>query len=312
MEYSLEIKFRSMIDITAVVLTFNEEIHIERCLNNLIPFCKYIIIIDSYSNDRTIEIANKFDVIIYQNTWINYARQFEWAMQNCPIETEWIMRVDADEYFTPGLINELQDIDKHISVDVNGLIMRRRTIFLGKWIRFGGTYPTYLLRIWRKGKARIEQRWMDEHVELLSGKTVVLKFDFIDENLKGIHSWIIKHNNYANRELIDILAQKEKIIKLNSIIENVFQDQASRRKWLKQKIYNNFPPVIRPILYFLYRYFILLGFLDGKEGFAWHFLQGLWYRSLIDLKYTEMKKSCGDDKTKIIKYIKDKYDLKVD
>jgi len=301
----------SLLDITAIILTFNEEIHIDRCLKNVCQFCKSVIIIDSFSSDNTVTIAKENGAKVFQNPWTNYANQFSWALENCSIDSEWILRIDADEYFTNDLIIELKNKLNSFPQEITGLILRRRVIFLGKWLKYGGSYPIKLLRIWRNKKAKIEQRWMDEHIELTEGKSIILEHDFIDENNNGITKWIEKHNSYSNRELADLIIKKFEIGSIESINESLLTTQAERKKWLKQKIFNKTPIFFRSILYFVYRYFFLCGFLDGKPGFVWHILQGFWYRILIDVKFYEMMKICGKDESLIRKYMFDKFRIKI-
>jgi glycosyltransferase involved in cell wall biosynthesis len=271
--------------ITAIVLTYNEELHIERCINNLKRFCQKIYIIDSFSTDNTTTIAKYLSVEVLSNPWINYARQFNWALEFSEIETEWILRIDADEYLTDSLIDEIINKIGKLPKHITGIYLRRRVIFLGKWLRFGGCYPIKLLRIWRHKKAKIEQRWMDEHVMLNEGSSITFDEDFVDENLNGINAWINKHNSYSNRELLDIIISKHNLAEIESINESLISFQASRKKWLKQRFFNHSPIFLRAFLYFIYRYFILFGILDGLPGLIWHFMQGFWYRFLDTSKY---------------------------
>jgi hypothetical protein len=168
-----------------------------------------------------------------------------------------------------------------------------------------------MLRIFRKGKARVENRWMDEHIEILEGKTIAFKNSFADHNLNDLGWWTAKHNAYSNKEAIELLDLEFNLLNKNSNVQ--LSNQALRKRKLKIK-YINMPLFIRSFIYFLYRYIFRFGFLDGKEGFLWHFLQGWWYRTLVDAKIYEIKKECGTDKSKMIKYIKEifKIDLKED
>ena len=162
---------------------------------------------------------------------------------------------------------------------------------MGKWIKYGGYYPTKLLRIWKKNCGKYENRWMDEHVILEVGEAAELKFDFIDDNLNNLSWWTQKHNSYATREAIDILNKKFQLMASETIDKSGISQSEQKRKY-KEGIYLKLPLFIRPFVYFFFRYFIQLGFLDGKRGFIWHFLQGLWYRFLVDAKvYQYIKNS---------------------
>jgi len=160
---------------------------------------------------------------------------------------------------------------------------------MNKWIRRGGFYPHRLLRIWRTGEGRLEERWMDEHVVLENGNTEALAHDMIDHNLNDLTWWINKHNGYATREMLDLIAISEKTTSEKNVDSSLTGEQYSRKRWIKEKVYSNIPLFVRPFVYFVYRYFILLGFLDGIQGLVWHFLQGFWYRFLVDAKLLEYR-----------------------
>lgn len=268
--------------ISVIILTYNEEKNIEECLKSVYDWVDEIFIVDSYSTDGTLEIAKKYTDKIYQHPFENYAKQFNWALKNLPLKNEWIMRLDADERVTPELKEELLKKLPELQEDITGLYVKRRVYFMGRWIKHGGYYPTWLLRIWRKGKGYCEERWMDEHIKITEGKVFFLDNDIVDDNKKDLHWWIGKHNSYATREAIDILNLRFNFLKYDNIKPAFFGTQEQRKRWLKEKLYARMPLFIRPFLYFIYRYFIKFGFLDGKEGLIFHFLQGFWYRFLVD------------------------------
>lgn len=278
-----------MNSITVIILTFNEELHIERCITSLQRIASNIIIIDSFSTDNTVAIATSLGAKVYQNKWINYATQFNWALDTIPITTEWTMRFDCDEYLMDDLIVEINTKLPNTTMNVGGFILKRRVYFMNKWIRYGGFYPHRLLRIWRTGKARLEERKMDEHVVLKEGDIITFKHDFVDHNLNDLTWWINKHNLYATREMHDLIEITNNSKSQMNVASTLLGEQYSRKRWLKEKIYSNIPLFVRPFIYFFYRYFILLGFLDGRPGLVWHFLQGFWYRFLVDAKLYELK-----------------------
>ena len=283
-----------MTDISVIILTYNEEIHIERAIRSVLPFAKDVFVIDSFSTDKTVDIAKSLGAKVLQNTFINYSTQFNWALQNADIKTEWIMRLDADEFVTDELQQEIIEKLPKLSENITGIYVKRRVYFMGKWIKYSGYYPTWLLRIWRKGKGYCEKRWMDEHIKITDGKVVFFENDITDWNLKPLTWWINKHNGYATREAIDMLNLKYKFFKYDEIEPNLFGTQEQRKRWLKIK-YTELPLFVRPFLYYVYRYFIRLGFLDGKEGLIWHFLQGFWYRFLVDAKIYEIEKKAKEE-----------------
>lgn len=297
-------------NITAIVLTFNEEIHIKRCIENLKLLCYEVLIVDSYSSDQTIAICKKLGVRIYQNTFVNQAQQFNWALENCNINTDWVLRLDADEYMTPELIAEIKQTFKNLSPEVSGFYIKRRVYFLGKWIKYGGYYPTKLLRLWKHDCGKYENRWMDEHVILEKGEAREFKSDMIDDNLNNLTWWTQKHNSYSSREAIDILNQKHQLIETTSLNLNG-NSQSEKKRKKKQGIYLRMPLFIRAYFYFIFRYFIKLGFLDGKRGFMWHFLQGFWYRFLVDAKVYQIEKWAIERKKSIKAVIEEDYGIRI-
>jgi glycosyltransferase involved in cell wall biosynthesis len=296
-------------DISVLILTFNEEQHIERCIRSLLPFAKEIFIVDSFSKDRTVEIAESLGAKVYQNKWINYAIQFQWGLDNCPIETEWVMRMDADEYVLPDLAMEINTNLNEQPDDVSGIYVKRRVFFMKQWIRHGSYYPIWLLRIWRYKHGYIEQRWMDEHIKLREGKTIKFEHDLVDENLNNLTWWTEKQNNYTIREAADTLNMIYGYSGYDGVEAKFFGTQEERKRWLKL-LYVRLPLFLRPALYFNWRYFIKFGFLDGKKGLIWHFLQAFWYRFLVDAKIYEIYFKAGRDKEKIREFLEKEYKIK--
>lgn len=299
------------LDMTFIILTYNEEVHINRCLQSIHKLAKEIYIIDSFSNDKTLEIATKYEnVKVFQNAWPgNHAKQINWALDNCEINTAWVMRLDADEFLLPELIEEMYEKLEVLEDDINGIYLKRRVYFLDKWIKYGGYYPISFLRIWRNGFGICENRWMDEHILVSEGRKINFENDFVDYNLNGLHKWTEKHNGYASKELIDLLLKTNSSVKFNFI--NFLKDGIYRKQFLRS-FYSKFPLFIRPIIYFHYRYLFKLGFLDGKRGFIWHFLQGFWYRFYIDAKFYEVRHFSGKDIKENLAYIEKKYGVSID
>jgi glycosyltransferase involved in cell wall biosynthesis len=277
-----------MQDITVIILTYNESKHIARCINSLKGVVKRIVVVDSFSSDSTLELCKDLGACVYQNKWINYANQFQWGLDNCSIDTQWTMRMDADEYLEPSLINEINSKMMNLNKNINGIYLKRKVIFKGQWIRYGGFYPQILLRIWKTGIGRIEQRWMDEHIVIDTPSTETFNNDLVDENLNNIGWWIEKHNAYASREMIDLLNIKYEFFDQDNQLTSTNDPQAQQKRVLKERIYSRLPLLFRTFIYFLYRYFIKLGFLDGKKGFIFHFMQAFWYRLVVDIKCNEI------------------------
>lgn len=295
-----------MQDLSVIILTLNEEKHIERCIKSLLPITDKIFIIDSGSTDNTVTLAEKLGAKVVQNTWVSYAFQFNFGIKNNPFQTKWLMRMDADEYILPELAQEINRKLQNPLPEISGYYIKRRVIFMEKWIKNGGYYPYWLLRIWKNGDGFCEESWMDEHIRLTTGQTEQLDNDIVDHNLNQLTWWTQKHNNYANREVIDLLNLKYNFNNKETVLPKLFGTQEQRTRWIKKK-YASFPLFTRPFIYFHYRYFFRLGFLDGRQGLIWHFLQGLWYRFLVDSKIYEVYKNAGKDKEAIIKYFLNEY-----
>ncbi len=301
-----------MLDLSVIILTYNEELHIRRCIENVLPIAKDIFIVDSFSTDRTLEIAKKYlNVHILQNKWENnYAKQFNWGLEHAAITTQWVLRLDADEYLLPELVQELQTKLPLLPDDVTGIIFNRRHIFMGKWMK-RGIYPVKLLRVFRYGKGMCEQRLMDEHIQLTEGYAIEFEHDFCDHNMNNLSWFCHKHVNYAIREAVDLLDIE---LNLTGVAETDSDKEISPQalaKRMKKHKYAKQPLFWRSFAYFCYRYFLKGACLDGKIGFIWTFLQGWWYRMLVDAKVYEIKHHCGINKDEIINYIHDEYHIDI-
>lgn len=278
--------------ITVFILTYNERRHIERAIRSLAGLNANVVVVDSFSTDNTVELASSLGAKVVQRKFFVQAEQLQWALDNVPIDTEWVMRLDADEVLSPELVSELLQRLPQLASNVTGVNLNRRHVFLDRWIRHGGRYPLTLLRVWRRGAGRIEQRLMDEHVVLNHGESVTSKFDFSDHNLQDLGCFTQKHNRYATRESIDRLNEELHLFSQDiGVSAGASNSQAGRKRLVKQMIYNRLPFGLGPAGYFLWRYFAQLGFLDGREGLIYHFLQGFWYRFLVEAKVLELRRA---------------------
>ena len=300
-----------MLDLSVIILTYNEEIHIRRCLENVNQFATKVYVIDCYSTDRTVDIATELGAEVVKHKWPgNQAEQFNWALNTVNIDTQWILRLDADEYLMPELIEELNCKLPVLADDITGVIFNRRHIFMGKWMK-RGIYPVKLLRLFRTGKGICEQRLMDEHIQLLEGQSVEFEHDFCDHNLNDLSWFCHKHVNYAIREAVDLLDIELDLTGAAQTDEHKQISTQALQKRMKKHQYAKQPLFWRSFAYFCYRYFLKGACLDGKIGFIWTFLQGWWYRTLVDAKIYEIKKACGNDKDKIKHYLQNKYNITV-
>jgi glycosyltransferase involved in cell wall biosynthesis len=275
--------------ITAIILSFNEELHIERCIARIAPLVQRIVVVDSFSTDRTVEIARSLGADVLQHAFKNHAAQFQWGLENAGIGTPWVLKLDSDEYLEAGAQEELRRCLATMPADVTGLAFKLKVIFRDKWIRHGRYYSTVLLRLWRVEAGQMEQRWMDEHIVLSHGRVERVRGgDLVDHNLNDIGWWIDKHNRYATRHMVDFVNREFPLFEEDLRIVATGA-QARRKRFLKNSVYLRAPLFLRCALFYFYRYVIRLGFLDGKEGFLFHFMHGFWMYMLMDAKLDEAR-----------------------
>lgn len=283
-----------MVDLTVVILTKNEENNLKKCIESFKGIVKRFVIVDSYSTDNTKKLCDELkksvNLDFYENKFIDYATQLNWGLKNTNINTTWSMRMDADEEVTEELVEEIKAKLPNITKDINGIILKRRVYFMGKWIKHGGKYPELLLRIFRTGYGMCEQKLMDEHMILSEGKVIKFNNDIIDNNNKNLEWWTHKHNWYSNREVLDYQQKVSSDYSDDLVNDKNNKGQASRKRLIKNNGYYKLPMFFRAHLYFIYRYYFRLGFLDGYEGKIYHFLQAYWYRFLVDSKIYECEK----------------------
>lgn len=280
-----------MADLTAIILTKNEEKNIEECIRSIKGLAERIVVIDSFSTDLTTEIARGLGAEVYEHTFENYAKQFLYGMEIARITTKWVLRIDADERLTPTGAEELENLCRQNGdTDVNGIILRFKVNFMGKDLYHGGIYPFRKLLVFKYGKGSIEKRNMDEHIILFEGKSIEMREDCVHHDYKDLTRWIEKHNWYASREVMDYYQFKEDMADGEKL-----DKKAKWKRKIKFKVYYKLPMGFRAHLYYWYRYYVKRGFLDGKEGKIYAFMQAYWYRYLVDAKIYEREKVCKAD-----------------
>lgn len=289
-----------MQDISAYIITFNEERHIRRAIENARKYAREVYVLDSFSTDRTCEIAESMGAHIYKRKFTYHADQLNWGLQHIPFTTEWIWRQDADEYLTEELIEEIDQVLPLIGNDVNAFTAPCLRKFMGCYIKHG-IIPLILLRLFRRGHALWEDKKMDEHIHVTDGMVGMLKNAFFDDSLMTLTEWTQKHNAYATKESVDLLCTEYGLNGSNRVVNSGAHSITIRRKKMK---YTKMPLFWRAFGLFMFRYIFKGGFLDGKEGFLWHFLQGFWYRVLADAKVYELKKRFDFDDERIKEYLK--------
>jgi glycosyltransferase involved in cell wall biosynthesis len=283
-----------------IILTYNEEEHLPRLLQSISGLNAPVFILDSGSTDRTVEIGESFGAQFLQNSFENHPKQWDYALENFPIQTPWVIGLDADQIVTNELKNKLLAFNDEDYKSINGIYFNRKNFFKGRWLKYGGYYPFYMLKMIRYGIGYSDLNENMDHRFLVPGETIVWKDGIIlEENLKenNISFWIEKHNRYS-----DLVAHEEvermQQIRPQSIKPSFWGSPNDRKYWFKG-IWFKLPRYMRPLLYFTYRMIFKLGILDGRTGIIFHFLQGFWFRLIVDIKIDEIIKQQKDAQGKI-------------
>jgi len=274
-----------MTDVTVIILTKDEAHHIERAIASVKAFATAVLVTDSGSTDDTVALAEAAGARVLHNPWTNYATQFNWALDQIAGQGGWVLRLDADEVATPALAREIATgLPK-----AAGITVGRSMCFQGAPIRYGGLFPIRVLRLFRNGLGRCENRWMDEHI-IVDGPIVAFEGQIIDDNRNTLDWWTEKHNSYACREVIDILNRELGFLPQDTLRAQDTGGQAAGKRWVKEKLYARLPLGARAGVYFFYRYVLRGGFRDGPQARQFHVLQGFWYRYLVDAKLAELRR----------------------
>lgn len=270
-----------------MVLTYNEETNLPACLASLSGLHGMIYVVDSGSTDQTLAIAKELGATILEHPFEHYAAQRNWAQRQLPKDSEWVLHLDADERLTPALVTEIAALLQNPPQDVAGYMLRKRTIFMGRWIKHGGHYPSYHLRLFRCDLGRCEDRLYDQHF-LVDGPVRALQHDYLDVVSTDLNTWLLRHVRWAELEAAELSGQV--FTEGDQVRPTLWGNPIARRRWLRMDVYNRSPRYLRAFLYWFYRYVLRLGFLDGKEGLVFHFLQALWFRLLVDIKLDELER----------------------
>jgi glycosyltransferase involved in cell wall biosynthesis len=277
--------------VSVVILTFNEERNLDAVLDSMSGWAAAVYVVDSGSTDATVAIAERHGARVVTHPFETHARQWKWALETLPIGTEWVLALDADQRLTPELRDAITSAlaGARAAAGPNGYFVARRQIFRGRWIRHGGYYPKYLLKLFRRSHATLDERELVDHHFLVDGPLAKLDGDVVEDNRneQAIADWTAKHNRYAvlqARQEMEASARGEDVP-----LSSVFASPDGRTRWLKRQ-WSRLPLFVRPLLYVLYRYVVRLGFLDSKEGFVFHVLQGFWYRLLVDINVDELRR----------------------
>jgi len=288
---------RAPVDV--VVLTYNEAANLPACLASVSGWARGVFVVDSGSTDETVAIARRHGAHVMTHAFESHARQWEWALGALPLVADWVLALDADQWLTLELREEIRRRLAYRELGDStpvGYYVRRRQIFRGRWIRHGGYYPKYLLKLFRRGEAWTDGRDLVDHHFYVKGPVARLEADLVEDNRneQDISAWIAKHTRYA------ALQAREELGGTVREAPDAWQawlhgSPDDRTRWLKAR-WARLPLYVRPCLYFLYRYVLRLGFLDGKQGFVFHVLQGFWYRLLVDIHLDELRRTGGTGK----------------
>jgi len=267
---------------SVILLSFNSETTLGATLDSARRVSSEIFVVDSYSTDATVEVAQSRGAVVVQHKFEHYGAQRNWAIDNLPVSRSWQLHLDADEVMDTGLIaaiNGLPDDPVHA-----GYFVPRYVRFLGKVLRHGGMSPTWHLRLFRTGLGRCEDRKYDQHFMLLSGTSGQLPGSMIDDIRMSLSEWTVRHNRWADGEVAELHSTESS----GRLQPDFHGNPAQRKRFLRQK-YDQMPLFVRPFVLFAYRYFLRLGFLDGTEGLIFWVLQTFWFRFLVDAKIWEHK-----------------------
>jgi len=282
------------ISLTALVATRNEEKNLERCLRSLQGLAAQIVVLDSDSSDATVEIAQRFGEV--RNLAYDHSRIipwiFQWALDNLELRGDWILILEADQAVTPELQSELRALLSRPEVTERGFFIRRRQIFRGTPIRFGGYGGKHLLKLFRRGFGQLDPEEQDTRV-YIDGPVGRLRAPIEEWNRKEdeILFFLEKHLRYANAFAKEELQRRQRGVSWK-LEPRLFGNQDERTLWWKTRYYGS-PLFLRPFVLFGYRYFLRLGFLDGWNGFLFHFLGAFWFRLVVDVRMRELARESG-------------------
>lgn len=271
--------------VTVVILTFNEADNLAQALGSVCGWAYDVFVLDSHSTDATRAVAARHDCQVFCHAFESYARQRNHALDHLPFRTDWVLFLDADEIVTPELRSEIGAVLANGPAE-DGFFVNRRLIWMDRWIR-RGIYPSWLLRLFRRSRGRYGDRPVNEHV-VVNGAIGYLQHDLLHQDRKGVRDWVAKHMRYAEYEAAELLRTPGAEF---DVQPSLWGDQVARKRWVRVRVWQRCPPLVRPLLYFAYRYVLRGGWLDGTAGFTYHCLQAFWYPLMIDVRYLELKRT---------------------
>ncbi len=248
--------------VSVMVPTLNEELNLPECLASL-AWADEVYVVDSYSSDATVDVAHNRGAKVVQHRFESYSRQKNWALDTLPWRNEWVLIVDADERVTPEL---QQEIERTLSCPrFDGYYLTRRVIFLGKWVRHAGWYPSWNLRFFRHKLGRYDDRDVHEHV-VLSGRAGYLQADLLHEDRRDLEAFIARHNRYSTLEAAARFKAESDSLDRARLPVSLLASPVQRKRFVRERVWPAVPA--KPLVLFIYMYVLRRGFLDGRAGLA--------------------------------------------
>ena len=272
------------IPVSILICTKNEERNLEQCLKSA-AWADDIVVFDSLSDDQTVPLAQSLGARVVEREFDNFSAHKNWALDNIDFRHDWILILDADERVTEALAQEIAGVVQGSPQENAGYYISRQNFFAGKWIRHGGWYPDWNLRLIKRGWGRYESRLVHEHV-LLQGPAGFLKNSLVHYDYKGIERYFDRHNSYSSLEAVEAARTLAALNRPGALPAALRAQGPERRRFLKNLAYRYLPA--RSLVKFIWMYFIKLGFLDGRIGFRFCLLH-TFYEYQISLKLKELQ-----------------------
>lgn len=271
--------------VSVLVPTLNEERNLPACLASL-AFADEVFVLDSLSTDGTRQVAESYGATVVPHAFEGYSRQKNWGLTNLPFRNAWVLIVDADERVPPPLAREIADVIEHDGQGYDGFYLNRRFIFLGHWIRHAGWYPSWNLRLFRRGRGLYDQRDVHEHL-ILDGRAGYLRHDLLHDDQRDLEAFVARHNRYSSLEAAARLKAQEAIEKRSTIGWNMLVSPVQRKRVLRERVWPSIPA--KPLALFLYMYVLRQGFRDGRAGLALCVFHA-WQEFMVGLKLVELRR----------------------
>lgn len=271
--------------LTAIVLVRDEEVNIEFCLASIREWCGEILVVDSGSTDRTVELCSRYTGRIFFHAFEDSASQWTWALEHLPIRYEWVLPLDADHVVSGELRDDLARVLKVGSH--RAYYSRHQYVFWGVPMR---GFKQVGLRVFQKTAASVDPGERVDYKFHIRGTAGMLQGTLYEYNRKelSLDFWMAKHQKFSSRIAAEEVLRAG-MAPSTGLRPRLFGSPDERIAWMKTR-WRRMPLFVRPLLYFGYRYFVRRGFLDGRVGFLYHFMQAFWYRTLIDIKIAGIRR----------------------